>query len=71
MAKKKNEWLYRALCAALVVTLTAGTAVMTPIADIVGTNITAHASENIIAQGDYWKLTDFHLRPHGTVTKTI
>lgn len=36
MAKKKNEWLYRALCAALAVTLTAGTAVMTPVLDYVG-----------------------------------
>ena len=58
MTKMKKKWLYRALCAALAVTLTAGTAVMTPIADIVGTNITAHASENIIAQGSYWKVTD-------------
>ena len=43
MKTSKKKWLYRALCAALVVTLTAGTAVMTPVADIVGTNITANA----------------------------
>ncbi len=76
MTKMKKKWLYRALCAALAVTLTAGTAVMTPIADIVGTNITAHASENIIAQGSYWKLTDddkdgnYKLTIFGTIPDT-
>lgn len=46
MAKKKNKWLYRALCAALAVTLTAGTAVMTPVLDYVGipTGIVADAA---------------------------
>ena len=29
MAKMKNKWLYRALCAALAVTLMSGVAVMT------------------------------------------
>ena len=45
MAKIKNKWLSRALSCALAVTLMAGTAVMTPVADIVGTNITAEALE--------------------------
>ena len=43
MAKKKNEWLYRVLCAALAVTLVSGAAVMSPIADIIGTSIVAEA----------------------------
>ena len=47
MAKKKNEWLYRALCAALAVTLVSGMAVMSPVADIVGTNITANAATTV------------------------
>ena len=47
MKTSKKKWLYRALCAALVVTLTAGTAVMTPIADFVGTNITANAATDV------------------------
>ncbi len=77
MTKMKKKWLYRALCGALAVTLTAGTAVMTPVADIVGTNITAHARrEDIIAQGDYWKLTDedsdgnYKLTIFGTIPDT-
>ncbi len=58
MRSKKKKLLKRILAAMLSVTLMSGTAVMTPIADIVGTNITAHATENIVAQGSYWKLTD-------------
>ena len=60
----------------MAVALVSGTAVMTPIADIVGTNITAHASENIIAQGDYWKITDddndgnYKLTIFGTIPDT-
>ncbi len=44
MRKVKKKWLYRALCAALAVTLVSGTAVMSPVIDIVGTNITANAA---------------------------
>ena len=45
MVESKKKWLYRALAVVLSVTLMAGTAVMSPIADFVGTNITAEASE--------------------------
>lgn len=50
MSKKKNEWLYRVLCAALAVTLVSGTSAMTPISDFVGTpaGITAYAAETRI-----------------------
>ena len=44
MVESKKKWLYRALAVVLSVTLMAGTAVMSPIADFVGTNITAEAS---------------------------
>ena len=46
MKKMKNKWLSRALACALAVTLVSGTAVMTPVADIVGTNITANAEND-------------------------
>ena len=54
MSKTKKNWLYRALCAALAVTLVSGAAVMTPVADFIGTSINANAVENVITQGDYW-----------------
>ena len=44
MRKLKKKWLSRALACALTVALTAGTAVMTPIADFVGTNTIASAA---------------------------
>ena len=47
MKTSKKKWLYRALCAAMAVALVSGTAVMTPIADFVGTNITANAATDV------------------------
>ena len=67
MKTSKKKWLYRALCAAMAVALVSGTAVMTPIADFVGTSITANAvtgvsSEsalrNALASGGTIQLTD-------------
>ncbi len=58
MRSKKKKLLKRILAAMLSVTLMSGAAVMTPIADIVGTSIVANATENIVAQGDYWRITD-------------
>jgi len=45
MVKFKKTWQSRVLACALAAALTAGTAVMTPVADIVGTNITVSAKE--------------------------
>ena len=44
MRKLKKKWLSRALCGALAVALVSGAAVMTPIADFIGTNIIASAA---------------------------
>ena len=44
MTKMKNKWQSRVLACALAAALTAGTAVMTPIADFIGTNIIASAA---------------------------
>ena len=44
MTKMKKKWLSRALCGALAVALVSGTAIMSPVADIVGTNIIASAA---------------------------
>ena len=44
MTKMKKKWLSRALCGALAVALVSGAAVMTPIADFIGTNIIASAA---------------------------
>ena len=71
MSKIKNKWLSRALCAALAVTLTAGTAVMTPIADFAGipTGITANATDSMIGLKWYlnWSHNDiegaYYVRP--------
>ena len=43
MTKMKKKWLYRALCGALAVALVSGTAIMSPVADFVGTNLTVSA----------------------------
>ena len=56
MAKIKNKWLFRALCGALAVTLTA---VMTPVLDFAGipTSITVNAAElrvKDVTQGSYY-----------------
>ena len=67
MAKKKNEWLYRALCAALAVTLVSGTAVMSPIADIIGTNITANAANYTTWGTCQWKVENGKLYIKGTI----
>ena len=67
MAKKKNEWLYRALCAALAVTLVSGTAVMSPIADIIGTNITANAADYTTWETCQWKVENGKLYIKGTI----
>ena len=67
MAKKKNEWLYRALCAALAVTLVSGTAVMSPVADIVGTSITANAANYTIWGTCQWKVENGKLYIKGTI----
>ena len=70
MAKKKNEWLYRALCAALAVTLVSGTAVMSPIADIVGTSITANAANYTTWGTCQWKVENGKLYIKGTIPNT-
>ena len=44
MRSKKKKLLKRILAAMLSVTLMSGAAVMTPVADIVGTSITANAA---------------------------
>ena len=44
MVKFKKTWQSRVLACALAAALTAGTAVMTPIADFVGTNTIASAA---------------------------
>ena len=44
MVKFKKTWLSRALCGALAVALVSGTAIMSPVADFVGTNIIASAA---------------------------
>ena len=82
---KKKKWLSRALSCALAVTLTAGTAVMTPVADIVGTNITANAAyegytawtgTGTDADGNsatvtcYWKVDNGTLYVAGTAPNT-
>ncbi len=67
MAKKKNEWLYRVLCAALAVTLVSGTAVMSPIADIIGTNITANAANYTTWGTCQWKVENGKLYIKGTI----
>ena len=56
---KKKKWLSRALSCALAVTLTAGTAVMTPVFDFAGipTSITVNAAElwvREVTQGSYY-----------------
>jgi len=70
MAKKKNEWLSRALACALAVALTAGTAVMTPIADIIGTNITANAAGYTTWGNCQWKVENGKLYIKGTIPNT-
>jgi len=85
MKTSKKKWLSRALCTALAVTLTAGTAVMTPVADIVGTNITANAAyegytawtgTGTDADGNsatvtcYWKVDNGTLYVAGTAPNT-
>ena len=70
MAKKKNEWLYRALCAALAVTLVSGTAVMSPVADIVGTNITANAANYTTWKTCQWKVENGKLYIKGIIPNT-
>ena len=85
MAKMKKNWLYRALCTVLAVTLVSGTAVMTPVADIVGTNITASAAyegytawtgTGIDANGNtatvtcYWKIDNGKLYIAGIIPNT-
>ena len=70
MAKKKNKWLYRALCAALAVTLVSGMAVMSPVADIVGTSITANAADYNTWDTCQWKIEDGTLYIKGTIPDT-
>ena len=70
MRKVKKKWLYRALCAALAVTLVSGTAVMSPIADIIGTNITANAANYTTWGTCQWKVENGKLYIKGTIPNT-
>ncbi len=70
MKTSKKKWLSRALCTALVVTLTAGTAVMTPVADIVGTNITANAANYTTWGTCQWKVENGKLYIKGIIPNT-
>ena len=70
MRKLKKKWLSRALACALAVALTAGTAVMTPIADIIGTNITANAAGYTTWGNCQWKVENGKLYIKGTIPNT-
>ncbi len=70
MKTSKKKWLSRALCTALAVTLTAGTAVMTPVADIVGTNITANAANYTTWGTCQWKVENGKLYIKGNIPNT-